>query len=409
MQKPQKLKSRRNKGLIVLVAVFPGLIVLTTIGFVVVGVIGLNFGPNPLGDSAPTWSADSAKVAFASDEAGNMDIYVMNADGAERVNLTIREAKDMAPAWSPDGEWIAFLSRTQGTTDIHRVRPDGTGLSSLTTFPAQQYSRPIWSPDGTKIAFTSNREAERPPQLEPTPEPLFEDAPEFPGTAPLPELYVMNADGSAQTRLTFNVFFDGNPTWSSDSQRLAFQSRGDGDHEIYVINVDGSGLTKLTDNDHADVFPAWSPDGRFIAFSSNRPKTDSGRELSEAARRESVIRTAAPTDFDIYIMEPDGSGTYNWTHTTSLGDSAPSWSPDGTWIAFEARPHYAFTLRGSAKDIYVMRFEGADLTNITSAQARGQEGNKGPIVWSPDGSHLAFVTARYGTPRIQAVLIFNPS
>ena len=393
----------------IVVGVIAGIIAVVTVGTWVIVGVALNRGPSVAGDSAPTWSADSTKVAFASDETGDMDIYVMNADGTERVNLTIREAKDMDPAWSPDGEWIAFLSRTQGKTDIHRVRPDGTSLSSLTTFPAQQYSRPIWSPDGTKIAFTSNREAERPPQLEPTPEPLFEDAPEFPAAAPRPELYVMNADGSDQTRLTFNFFFDGYPTWSPDSNRLAFQSRGDGDHEIYVINVDGSGLTKLTDNDSADILPAWSPDGRYIAFSSNRPKTDFGRELSEAARRESVIRTAAPTDFDIYIMEPDGSGTYNWTHTTSLGDSAPSWSPDGTWIAFEARPHYAFTLRGSAKDIYVMRFEGADLTNITSAQAQNQEGNDGPIVWSPDGSHLAFVTARYGTPRIQAVRIFNPS
>jgi Tol biopolymer transport system component len=338
-----------------------------------------------------------------------MDIYVMNADGTERVNLTNREAKDMDPAWSPDGEWIAFLSRSQGTTDIHHVRPDGSGLSSLTAFPAQLYSRPIWSPDGTKIAFTSNREAERPPQLEPTPEPFFDDAPEFPGSAPRPELYVMNADGNGQTRLTFNVFFDGNPTWSPDSKRLAFQSRGDGDHEIYVINVDGSGLTKLTDNDYADIFPAWSPDGRHIAFSSNRPKTEYGRELSEAARRESVIPTSAPVDFDIYIMEPDGGETFNWTRTTSLGDSNPSWSPDGTWIAFEARPYYAFTQRGSARDIYVMRFEGADLTNITGAKARNQEGNEGPIVWSPDGNRIAYVTKRYGTPRVQAVRIFNTS
>ena len=408
MQKPQKLKSRRDRGLI-FAGVIAGIIAVVTVGTWVVVGVALNRGPDALGDSNPSWSADGARVAFSSDETGDSDIYVMNADGTGRVNLTNREAKDMDPAWSPDGEWIAFLSRTQGKTDIHHVRPDGSGLSSLTSYPAQQYSRPIWSPDGTKIAFTSNREAERPPQLEPTPEPFFDDAPEFPGAAPQPELYVMNADGSGQTRLTFNVFFDGNPTWSPDSQRLAFQSRGDGDHEIFVVNVDGSGLTKLTDNEYTDVFPAWSPDGRFIAFSSNRPKTDFGRELSEAARRESVIPTSAPIDFDIYIMEPDGSGTYNWTRTSSLGDSGPSWSPDGSWIAFEARPHNAFTQQGSARDIYVMRFEGADLTNLSNAQARNQEGNEGPIVWSPDGSQLAFVTARYGTPRIQTVQLIPSS
>ena len=56
-----------------------------------------------------------------------------------------------------------------------------------------------------------------------------------------------------------------------------------------------------------------------------------------------------------------------------------------------------------------MRFEGADLTNITSAQAQNQEGNDGPIVWSPDGSQVAFVTARYGTPKIYTVRILRPS
>ena len=409
MQKPQKLKSRRDRGMIVVGAIV-AIIAVTTVGGWVVAGIALNKAPDALGDSAPSWSGDSTKVAFSSDERGDLDIYVMNADGSGRVNLTNREAKDMDPSWSPDGEWIAFLSRTQGKTDIHRVRPDGSGLTSLTVHPAQLYSRPIWSPDGTKIAFTSNRDADPPPQLGPTPEPFFDDVPEFPGAAPRPELYVMNADGSGQTRLTFNFFFDGNPTWSPDSQRLAFQSRGDGDHEIYVVNADGSGLAKLTDNEYVDVYPAWSPDGRYIAFSSNRPKTEFGREVSEASRRNfPTLYTVAPVDFDIYIMNPDGSGTYNWTRTTSLEDSSPSWSPDGSWIAYEARPHFLFTLRSSAKDIYMMQFEGADMTNITGAKDRNQEGNKGPIVWSPDGSHIAYVTLRYGTPQVETVRIFNPS
>ena len=406
-RKPQKLKSRRDRGMIIVGAVIGLLVLLTAIHFGL-GVIGLYMGPEALGDSSPSWSSDGTKVAFSSDESGHSDIYVMNPDGTERVNLTNREAKDIDPAWSPDGEWIVFLSRTQGKTDIHRVRPDGTDLSSLTAYPAQRYGRPVWSPDGTKIAFTSNRDADPPPQVGPTPVPFFDDVPEFPGAAPRPELYVMNADGSDQTRLTFNLFFDGNPTWSPDSQQIAFQSREDGDHEIHVINVDGSGLTKLTDNDAADVFPAWSPDGRFIAFSSNRPKSEFGRQLTEAARREYAMAAAA-TDFEIYIMNSDGSGTFNWTQTTSLWDSIPSWSPDGAWIAFEARPHNAFTQRGSARDIYIKRFDGSNLTNVSNARAQGQEGNKGPIVWSPDSNRIAFVTARYGTPKVQSVKLIDPS
>ena len=404
MQKPKKIKGRTDRGLIV-VGVIVGIIAITTAG----GCL-LNQGPDALGDSAPSWSADSTKLAFSSDETGNQDIYVMNADGTGRVKLTDREAKDTEPSWSPDGEWIAFLSRTQGKTDIHRVRSDGTGLSTLTKFPAQLYSRPIWSPDGTKIAFTSNRDADPPPQLGPTPVPFHDDAPEFPGAAPRPELYVMNADGSGQTRLTFNFLFDGNPTWSPDSQRLAFQSREDGDHEIYVVNADGSGLTKLTDNEDADIFPAWSPDGRVIAFSSNRPKSGFGSELTEAARRDDAT-SGNPVDFEIYIMSPEGNGIVNRTQTTSLEDSRPSWSPDGVWIAFEGRPNFPTedTVVGAGADIYVMQFEGGNLRNLTNAQTKNLDGNRGPIVWSPDGNHIAYVTERYGTPQIQTVRIFNSS
>ena len=403
-------RSRADRGMIVVGGIIAALAVIVA-AFVVVVLIGFSRDAGQDGDSAPTWSSDSSSVAFSSDESGDVDIYVMDAGASERRNLTARARRDTEPAWSPSGEWIAFLSRDQGKTDIHRVRPDGSGLSSLTNFPAQQYSRPVWSPDGSKIAFTSNRDANLPPQLEPTPPPFRDGpAPDFPGAAPQPELYVMNADGTGQTRLTFDVTFDGNPTWSPDSQRLAFQSKADGDHEIYVINADGSGLAKLTDNEHPDVFPAWSPDGRFIAFSSNRPKTAFGQELSEASRRNFAMGTAT-TDYDIYIMDSDGANVYNWTQTPSLWDSNPSWSPDGGWIAFEVRPHLLTTASGTSRDVYMMRFEGQNrnLTNLTNSRGRAQDGSAGPVVWSPDGTSVAFVARSGGIPRIRAVRVLPSS
>ena len=128
MQEPRKIKGRTDKGLIV-AGVIIGIMGLGIVSVWLIAAFALNTGPEAWGDSSPTWSADSTKVAFASDKSGDSDIYVINADGTGEINLTNRGAIDLSPSWSPDGEWIAFLSRSQGKTDIHRVRPDGSGLT----------------------------------------------------------------------------------------------------------------------------------------------------------------------------------------------------------------------------------------------------------------------------------------
>ena len=88
------------------------------------------------------------------------------------------------------------------------------------------------------------------------------------------EIYVMNADGTGQTRLTNDLFApegcpcDSHPDWSADGTKIAFISdRADENNEdIYVMNADGSGQTRLTDSIHEDSYPSWSPDGTKIVF-----------------------------------------------------------------------------------------------------------------------------------------------
>jgi WD40 repeat protein len=191
------------------------------------------------------------------------------------------------------------------------------------------------------------------------------------------EIYVMNADGSRQTRLTKNPTFDGNPSWSPSGERIAFQSNRDGRSEIYVMNADGSEQTRLTHNRSYDGAPAWSRDGKRIAFRSDR--------AGQA---------------DTYVMKANGSGQTNLTRNPE-DDFKPTWSPDGKMIAFRSdRDGYA--------QIYTMNADGSDQTRISPG---GDAGVTGPPAtdafpaWSPDGERIAF---DHNVPGNAEIYVMNP-
>jgi Tol biopolymer transport system component len=187
------------------------------------------------------------------------------------------------------------------------------------------------------------------------------------------EIYVMNADGSRQTRLTDNEVHDRYPDWSPDGTKIAFaRDNGTGFNEIYVMNADGSRQTRLTEsvaNDTSfshsgDFEPTWSPDGTKIAFTSYRDAT------------------IASPNTEIYVMNADGSGITRLTDEFE-SDLQPSWSPDGTKIAFTS---YRDNPGGQISEIYVMNADdGSDVTRLTHSDRFGLDPN-----WSPDGTKIAF-------------------
>jgi len=232
------------------------------------------------------------KIAFVSNRDGNWHIYVTNAERVTR--LTFNPEIDGNPAWSPDGARIAFASNRDGNFEIYIMDADGSHPTRLTNTAADDYD-PAWSPNGKKIAFTTERDGH-------------------------PEVYVMEADGSSQVRLTDHPAGNGDPTWAPDATRIAFVSHRDGNGQIYVMNADGSHVTRLTGDPTEDCEPAWSPDGGRIAFVMG------------------CTATLFPDSYgsSIYLMNADGSNPIRLTGGPADVPQArfPSWSPDGTAIAF---------------------------------------------------------------------------
>ena len=286
-------------------------------------------GTTPLADGATPVPDTSAmgKIAFASDRDGDFEIYVMNADGSDQINLTSSPGDDGSRgfAWSPDGARIAFTSFRDGNDEVYVMNADGSDQINLTNNPDTD-NHPFWSPDGARIAFTSFRDGDR-------------------------EVYVMNADGSDQINLSANPAEDGitDLAWSPDSTRVAFDSQRDRTRQVYVIDADGSDLTRLTNDNAGGSFPSWSPDGSRLAF----------------------VR-----GFDIYTMKADGSDIARLT--TRGGNLA--WSQDGSRIAFASD-------RDGNVEIYVMNADGSEPTRLTDDPAI--DGVPG-LGWSPNSERIAF-------------------
>ena len=306
--------------------------------------------PTPVSAVAQAAAGGPGKIAFVSGRDGNLEIYVMNADGSNQTRLTNHPAGDAFPTWSPDGSRIAFHSNRDGNHEIYLMNDDGTNVTRLTNNPDLDIS-PAWSPDGTRIAYVSRK-----------------------GEG-IEEIYVMDPDGSNPVRLTFNLARDLRPVWSPDGARIAFLSTRQDLKEIYVMNADGSNQAPLMHLEHTvgGLFhrhnaPAWSPDGTRIAFH---------------------FRTGE--SHEIYVVSPDGTDQTRLTNSPDhYRNAGPAWSPDGTKIAF-----YSGRNMDDREDvaIYVMNADGSNIVRLTT--------QPGALpAWAPGSVPAGLVTAPTPTPSI---------
>jgi Tol biopolymer transport system component len=281
---------------------------------------------------------------------------------------------------------------------------------------------PSLSPDGSKILFTSDKDNL---QLG------------FPTSAV--EIYVINADGSDETRLTFDSNSDSQPSWSPGGDKIVYvtyeEVAGEWRYALYTMNSDGSGQTRLTplEDPYRNVTgnyvlpyyanPLWSPDGTKIIFKRFTGKWElysinpDGSGLTQLASGHvnavgnyafspdgsKIVYTsdqADPGETDIWIMNSDGSNKTRLTFYGSPGvfPSQASFSPDETRIVF------VWTNNNLSNPPSTIRVINVDGTNDQTRASNGTK-NVNPV-WSPDGSKIAFISNQSGSDELY-IMDFN--
>lgn len=318
----------------------------------------VNVSRSPAFDGWPYWSPDSKKVVFASNRSGkgySGQLYLVNADGSELTQLTDLSGAVAQPSWSFDGKFIYGYQLWETSDEeyghVIQVSVDSPGNPRHLVSVADSYPHP--SPDGKSVVFDSNRTGDW-------------------------EIYVCNADGKGLRQLTNNKGSDNGPKWSPDGSRILFVSERDGDAEIYIMNVDGSGQTRLTKQAGDDSHPHWYPDGSRIIFNSARNTPDLTKDWGLQYH-------------DVYSMKIDGTDVQRLTDLKTVS-TYPSMSPDGKTIMHRKvinapAINWDMTANQRGRDSEV--FIGS--INISSHAAYD-----GWPAWSPDGKMIVFVSNRNG-------------
>ncbi len=289
-------------------------------------------------------------IIVASDstvEAAPANLYVLDADGTFVRYLTHDDNWNRNAGWSYDGTKVVWEIRN-ATGGIWVMNADGTHRKELTARPggAPSYAfGPAFSPDGTHITYADYPAGS-------------------PGSNALAgiEVYVMDANGTHKRRLTRTtvngvtvtgevIRWAERPAYSPDGGKIVYSSTQSGNSEIWVMNADGTGRTQLTFNVNGNG--PEGPDANFASFSPD------GTKIVFLCGWETLYG-------NICVMNANGSGrkqlTFNPDNGLEMNEPSsdePAWSPDGASIMFDS-DQYDPNLGYAAAQTWVMNADGSN-------------------------------------------------
>jgi Tol biopolymer transport system component/predicted Ser/Thr protein kinase len=381
-------------------------------------------------EGEPAISPDGGRIAYSSNEAGNLQIYVVDVHGGTPLRLTSDKANNEEPAWFPDGSAIAFASDRGGKHGIWK-----TGQLGGDPMPMIENAiHPAISHDGTQVAFSRQIEGGSlrigvAPIADPSRARILTGGDgglwdhEYPAWSPDGRMIcytsrhglwlVPSAGGKARPLTAGDRDFD--PVWSPDGRHVYFASYREGTVALWRVNASGGSPERITLGTASEAHPSVSRDGARLAYSTGMPAgmpsrwvvvldRDTGAEAPITDRKTEFMAAVSPDKKQI-VLTSDRYGPYFdlWLQPLSHGKpsgaarrlvsqggnlSHPVFSPDGRWIAY-------YGILGEQRDIWTVSVEGGEPIRFTEDPAPDYQ----PF-WSPDSSQLAFVSERDGRQQI---------
>jgi TolB protein len=193
----------------------------------------------------PRFSPTRQEITYMSYESGQPQVYLLQIETGQRELVGNFPGMTFAPRFSPDGQKVIMsLLRDDGNSNIFSMDLRSRTTTRLTNSNAIDTS-PSYSPDGSKVVFTSDRGGQ-------------------------PQIYVMGADGSGQTRVSFGGGSYSTPVWSPRGDLIAFTKQSGGQFQIGVMKTDGSG-ERILSTGFQQEGPTWAPNGRVVMFFRDQP------------------------------------------------------------------------------------------------------------------------------------------